>query len=174
MLAILSDTHASDGHDLTDHLLETVREADRVVHAGDFTTEPVLDAFQDEAPRLDAVHGNADDPTVRERLPAERVLEYADVRIALTHRSDGGETGLSMFGRSVGADLVVFGHTHRPLVVGDADPVLLNPGSHATPRGHRPGYAELAPAGDGLEGTLRDPDGVVLDRFSVSGSRLEE
>lgn len=169
MLVVLSDTHARDGHELTDHLIDVVRNADHVVHAGDFTTEAVVEDFQDLAPRLDAVHGNADDPAVRGRLPDERVLEYAGVRIAVTHWKDGGETSLSMFGRSVGADLVVFGHTHRPQAVTDADPVLLNPGSHATPRGQRPGYATLVASEDGLAGTLREPDGTVVGRFSVPG-----
>ncbi|MEF8756758.1 MAG: metallophosphoesterase [Halobacteriales archaeon] len=167
MLVVLSDTHGRDAPELTDHLLEAVRNADRVVHAGDFTTAAVLEAVRDVAPRLDAVHGNADEGVVRERLPAERILEYAGTRIGVTHWKEGGETGLSLFGRSVGADLVVFGHTHRPGVVTGADPVLLNPGSHATPRGNRPGYAALRPTGDGLAGTLRDLDGTVVDRFSV-------
>lgn len=167
VLVVLSDTHGRDAHELTDHLLEVVEEADRVVHAGDFTTETVVEAFRGVAPRLDAVHGNADDEVVRERLPAERVLEYAGTRVAVTHWKEGGETGLSLFGRSVGADLVVFGHTHRPGVVTGADPVLLNPGSHATPRGSRPGYAALTPTPEGLAGTLREPDGTAVDRFSV-------
>ncbi|MFW5896418.1 MAG: hypothetical protein ACOCUA_03445 [archaeon] len=51
----------------------------------------------------------------------------------------------------------------------DADPVLLNPGSHATPRGQRPGYATLVASEDGLAGTLREPDGTVVGRFSVPG-----
>lgn len=167
VLAVLSDTHGRDDHGLTDHLLDVAADADRVVHAGDFTTETVFEAFRDLAPRLEAVHGNADDPAVRERLPDDRVLEYGGVRIALTHRKAGGETGLTMFGRSVDADLVVFGHTHRPALETGSDPTLLNPGSHATPRGHRPGYATLVPDEDGLRGTLRRPDGSRVERFSV-------
>ncbi|MFT4932116.1 MAG: putative phosphodiesterase, partial [Natronomonas sp.] len=48
-----------------------------------------------------------------------------------------------------------------------AGPALLNPGSHATPRGGRPGYATLTPTADGLSGTLREPDGTVVDRLGV-------
>jgi putative phosphoesterase len=170
VLVILSDTHGDVGHDLTDHLLRAVRNADRVVHAGDFTTESVLESVLDAAPRLDAVHGNADDNAVRERLPSERVLEYEGSRIAVTHWKPGGQTGLSMFGRSVGADLVVYGHTHNPGVVMKGDPILVNPGSHTTPRGHRPGYAELSAGDGGLAGTLRALDGTVRNRFSVAGT----
>jgi len=166
MLVVLSDTHRTEGHGLTDHLAEVVADADRLVHAGDFTTPAVLAALRSLGPRVDAVHGNADDPDVRSRLPAERTLTYEGVRIAVTHRADGGQTGLAMVGRRAGADLVVSGHTHRPTVV-DGDPGLLNPGSHADPRGARPGYARLTPADGGLEGALCDTEGSVVEEFWV-------
>lgn len=168
MLVLLSDTHGTDGHRLRGRTLEAVRAAALVIHAGDFTTTAVVDAFAEEAARLDAVHGNADGPAVRERLPEARVLEYAGARIAVTHHRDGGATGLSLFGRSRGADLVVSGHTHRPTVVDAAELVLLNPGSHADPRGNRAAFAELEPADDGLDGRLRGVDGTILESFSVS------
>lgn len=167
MLVVCSDTHAQTGHALTGRTLESVEAADLVVHAGDFVTTDVLDAVHEVAGRLRAVHGNADDHAVTERLPTARVVEYAGVRIAVTHRRDGGATGLRMFGREKGADLVVSGHTHRPTVVETDDVTLLNPGSHAQPRGNRPAHAELEPADDGLAGRLVQPDGTVFERFAV-------
>ena len=169
VLVVLSDTHRSAGHGLTPHLEETVRAADRVVHAGDFTTPAVLDAFRELGPRLDAVYGNADGVAVRERLPQSATLTYGGVRIAVTHRRRGGTTGLTMFGRQSGADLVVSGHTHRPTVI-DGDPVLLNPGSHHEPRGNRPGYARLSETAAGLAGELREPDGSLVESFVVEPS----
>lgn len=167
MLVVLSDTHRETGHGLSGPALDAVRSADRVVHAGDFTTGAVLDAFVEAAARLEAVHGNADEPAVRKRLPETRVFEYGGVRVAVVHHRDGGATGLTLFGRSQGADLVVSGHTHRPVVVESEDVVLLNPGSHADPRGHRAAYAELEPADGGLTGRLREVDGTVLESISV-------
>jgi putative phosphoesterase len=166
MLVVLSDTHRTAGHGLTDSLVETVADADRVVHAGDFTTPDVLAALRSVGPRVDAVHGNADDERLRSRLPSERTLTYGGGRIAVTHRADGGQTGLAMVGRQAGADLVVSGHTHRPTVV-DGDPVLLNPGSHDDPRGSRPGYAQLEPRDGGLDGALCDLAGDVVEEFRV-------
>jgi len=167
MLVVLSDTHRESGHGLSGPALDAVRSADRVVHAGDFTTEAVVDAFADEAARLDAVHGNADDPAVHERLPEARTFAYEGARVAVTHRRDGGATGLALFGRSRDADVVVSGHTHRPTVVDADDVVLVNPGSHADPRGHRAAFAELEPAADGLVGRLRELDGTTIERFRV-------
>ncbi|WP_248895670.1 metallophosphoesterase [Haloplanus halobius] len=184
MLVICSDTHGTDGPRLTGRTRTAVDAADLVVHAGDFTTEAVLDAFRDRTERLVAVHGNADTPAVQERLPSAASTAYADAPIAVTHTERGGTTALSLFGRQRGAALVVFGHTHRPTVVDDAGPMLLNPGSYADPRRHRPAHAELWRAADdappdgveamdaetGLAGVLRTPDGDVLDRFHVPPS----
>ena len=173
MIAIFSDTHSQRGHELTDEALAVAREADVVVHAGDFTSVAALEAFQYECDRFFAVHGNADDPAVRDRLPTSRVLEADGVRFAVTHRRDGGETGLAMFGRAEAADVVVFGHSHRPTVIDADDCLLLNPGSHAQPRGNRPGFAVLEGDGENeegrLEGEIREPDGTLLESFTVTG-----
>jgi hypothetical protein len=167
MLTICSDTHSHDGHALTGRTLEAVREADHVIHSGDFTSPSALEAFQEETRRLDAVHGNADSMAVRDRLPTARTVEYQGVRFAVTHRRDGGPTALSLFGRQREADVVVSGHSHQPSVV-DADGLtLLNPGSHADPRGNRPGHAELEPVDDGLAGRLCQPDGTVFEEFRI-------
>ncbi|WP_265109634.1 metallophosphoesterase [Halosolutus halophilus] len=173
MIAIFSDTHSEGGHRLEGEALTAAREADTVIHAGDFTSSTALAAFQDECDALYAVHGNADSAAVRDRLPTARVVEAGGVRFAVTHRRDGGATGLAMFGRSRDADVVVSGHTHRPTVVETDDVLLVNPGSHAQPRGNRPGFVvleETAPrsAEDaGLAGELREPDGAVIESFDV-------
>ncbi|TYL39851.1 YfcE family phosphodiesterase [Natronococcus pandeyae] len=167
-IAIFSDTHSSGGHELTGDALEAAQTAEIVIHAGDFTSTTALEAFQNECDRLFAVHGNADSAAVRERLPTARVVEAGGVRFAVTHRREGGATGLAMFGRSRDADVVVSGHSHRPSVVETDDVLLLNPGSHAQPRGNRPGFAVLEEAGDELVGEIREPDGTLVAEFAVA------
>jgi hypothetical protein len=167
MLVVVSDTHSTGGHALSGRTLEAVREADLVVHAGDFTTVSALEAFQGEAARLEAVHGNVDDAAVRERLPAERTFEWERLRIAVTHTRDGGPTALAMFGRERGADLVISGHSHRPSVGRADDLTLLNPGSHAQPRGNRPGHAELEANGGEVSYRLCQPDGTVFEEGTL-------
>lgn len=169
MIAVLSDTHGEDGHELRGAAREVVADADLVVHAGDFTSEAALDAFHDASDRLFAVHGNADDPAVTDRLPKARTFEEAGLRVAVTHRQRGGTTGLSLFGRERNADLVISGHTHQPAVVDTGDVVLLNPGSHADPRGNAAAHAELVPTEGGVCGRIRDRDGGVLREFGVEG-----
>ncbi|AHF98403.1 phosphoesterase [Halostagnicola larsenii XH-48] len=165
MIAICSDTHSTGGHQLEGAPLEAVRDASAVLHVGDFTSTTALEAFQSECDRLYAVHGNADSVAVRDRLPTARTVEHDGLRIAMTHRRDGGETGLAMFGRSRDAEIVVSGHTHQPTVVETDDVLLLNPGSHADPRGNTPGFATIEVESDAFEGRLLATDGTVLETF---------
>ena len=165
MIAIFSDTHSGYGHELENEALTAARDADVVIHAGDFTSQAALEAFREECATLFAVHGNADEPAVREQLPTERVVDECGIRFAVTHRRDGGETGLALFGRAHDADVVVSGHTHRPTIVDAGDVLLLNPGSHAQPRGYRPGVAILEPTDEGVVGQLLEPDGTLIEAF---------
>ncbi|AAG20525.1 conserved hypothetical protein [Halobacterium salinarum NRC-1] len=168
MIAVLADTHSDTDHALTGHARQAVADADAVVHAGDFTTESSLDAFHDAATRLHAVHGNADSPAVRDRLPPARTITTAGLRIALTHREPGGDTALSLFGRERGADIVVSGHTHTPTLTTTPTAVLLNPGSHADPRGSPAAHATLHPTDHGVRIAISTRDGDTIRSTHVS------
>lgn len=167
MLVVLSDTHATDDPPLTDHLREQIAAADIVIHAGDFTTPAVLDRFETLANRLVAVHGNADGAVVRERLPASETVETLGLRFLVVHGHEHTETQLSLLARQEAADVVVLGHTHRPGVGQLGDVTVLNPGSHADPRGSQPAYATVGQASDGVEARLRSPGGESLERRSL-------
>lgn len=169
MLVVVADTHSREGSRLRGRTLAAVREADLTIHAGDFYRESALDAFESTARRLRAVFGNNADAAVRDRLPAVRTVDHGGVRFAVTHRHRSGDTGLVMLARDRDADCVVCGHSHRPRFDDSGAVPILNPGSHAQPRGNRPAHAELEPAGDGvgLDGRLVTPDGEVFERFEL-------
>jgi len=176
VIVVVSDTHGTEGHRLDGRTLEAVRAAQVVVHAGDFTTEAVLEAFEaeaggdrDEGGELVAVAGNNDDEQVRSRVERTRVVERAGVRFVVVHGHEHDETALSFLGRQEDADVVVVGHSHRAQWDPGGAVAVLNPGSHADPRWNRPAHAELEPTAEGLCGQLRTPDGEVLETFTVSG-----
>ncbi len=159
MLVALADTHGDTGPRLTDHLQRTVAAADCVLHAGDFVTAAVLEAFEDLSDRLVAVHGNSDTATLRGRLPATATVEALACRLLVVHGHDHDRTSLSLLARQEGADVVVVGHTHTPGTEQLGDVILVNPGSHADPRGSRPAYATFERDAGGPRVLLWTPDG---------------
>lgn len=166
MLVVVSDTHGRDSHRLEGRTLAAVEEAELVLHAGDFTTEAVLDAFEAIC-EIRGVTGNNDTVGLRERLPETRVVEWEGFRIAMAHGHEHTDTSLALFGRQSNADLVVVGHSHKP-GFGELGTVpVLNPGSHADPRWYRPAHAELRVESDALVGKLVEPDGTVFGEFRV-------
>jgi uncharacterized protein len=81
-------------------------------------------------PPLRAVHGNMDEPALKETLPRERVVEAGRVRIAMLHDAGprvGREARLAT--RFPDCQAVVYGHTHVPQVERFQHLWILNPGS---------------------------------------------
>ncbi len=156
MFVVLSDTHGRDGTRLEGRALDAVSEADAVLHCGDFVTESVVDAFYETAPEFYGVYGNVDEDGVRDRLPNARTVELEGVTVAMRHKPEGGDTALAMFGRERDADVVLHGHTHQPRVSDAGDLLVVNPGSHADPRGNPAAHVELTPHWAGrMTGELR-------------------
>ncbi|MFT4923836.1 MAG: putative phosphoesterase [Haloarculaceae archaeon] len=171
MLVALADTHAETDLPLTDNLRETLGAADVVCHAGDFTTGAVLDAFEAATDRLVAVHGNSDGMAVRERLPAVATVEALGRKFLVVHGHEHDRTSLPLLARQEGADVVVVGHTHQPGVENIGETVLVNPGSHADPRGSQPAYATFEGDRSDVRGRLRTPDGDPFSTFGVYTGR---
>jgi putative phosphoesterase len=91
--------------------------------------QPVLDALHQRAP-VHAVLGN-NDRMLRGRLPEALEVELDGVRIGLVHDA-GPPSGRAtrMARRFPDADVVVFGHSHAPLLeASEGGPLLVNPGS---------------------------------------------
>lgn len=167
MLAVLSDTHADAAPSLTPHLEEVVQRTDGLIHAGDFTTEAALDGFERVADDLFAVAGNRDSAAIRDRLPAQRVVERFGRRLLVVHGHQHSATALHLLARQEEADVAIVGHSHRPTIEREGDLILLNPGSHADPRRYRPGYAVVEDAGSGVRVRLRSVSGDDIRSVSV-------
>jgi putative phosphoesterase len=149
-LAIISDTHLPRGNrQLPDACVDHLREADLILHAGDFIAAEVLRGLRELGPPVEAVHGNIDDEELRRRLPSARLVRAGGARIAMVH--DGGPADgrlRRLRGRFADADAVVFGHSHVPLHERDAAGFqIFNPGSPTDRRRqptHTMGLANIA------------------------------
>jgi len=131
-IAVISDTHMPRGNRaLPARAVAELREADAILHGGDFMRVEVLELLQALGPPVHGVHGNVDDEALRRMLPAARVVELGGARIGMVHDSGPGTGRLArMRFRFKDADAVIFGHSHLPLHEADADGFqIFNPGS---------------------------------------------
>ena len=131
LIAVISDTHLPRGkRRIPDACVDRIREADLLLHAGDFTSE---EAFADMAglgPPVAAVHGNVDCEALRAGLPETRLVEAGGARIAMVHDAGARRGRLArMRQRFPDADAVVFGHSHIPLHEAADGFQIFNPGS---------------------------------------------
>lgn len=132
-LAILSDTHVPNRADsLPEWVEDRVREADLVIHAGDYDTPEVVDHLRDISAEFVGVCGNIDPPEVN--LPFVEVVEADGVTFVVTHGT-GTRTGYcervaDVVRDAAGTDAIgIAGHIHE-VVDEVADGVrILNPGT---------------------------------------------
>ena len=152
LVAAISDTHLPRGaRRLPEACVERLRRADLILHAGDLAAASVLEELASLGPPVHAVHGNVDEPALRELLPKETVVAAGGVRIGMTHvpgPAAGREERLVR--RFAGCDAVVYGHTHRPQVERHAGVWILNPGS-PTERRRAPAHTMLVLEIEGKE-----------------------
>ena len=131
MIAVIADTHLPRGsRRLPEACVERIRAADLVIHAGDFSSRPAYDEIASLSRELVAVHGNVDDAELRRRLPERVEVDVGGARIAVIHDA-GPKQGRLRRLRALfpGADAVVFGHSHMPLLERDGAFQIFNPGS---------------------------------------------
>jgi uncharacterized protein len=153
IVAAIADTHLPrGGRRLPDSCLERLRAADLILHAGDVVAESVLEELLALGPPVHAVHGNMDEPALRERLPATLVADVAGTRIGMTHDA-GPRAGREerLRARFPGCAAVVYGHTHEPQVARVGETWILNPGS-PTERRRSPSHTMLVL--EAVDGTI--------------------
>jgi uncharacterized protein len=128
VVGVVSDTHGL----VRPGLAAALAGVQRIVHAGDVGGAAVLAQLSKLAP-VDAVCGNVDD-VQDPSLARERVLTIGGVTLHVSHGHElGSPTPQLVLARYAG-DVVIFGHTHRSVVVRAAGGRLaLNPGA-AGPR----------------------------------------
>jgi len=139
-IGVLSDTHRD--LNLARTALEQMGEIDLLLHAGDHYNDALVLA-EEFGLVTKAVIGNCDHSLSK---PKEEILELEGYKILLTHgHRYGVKFGLQRLyfrGLEVGANIIVFGHTHMPVHVVEDNIHLLNPGSPTLPRdSSKPSYA---------------------------------
>ena len=126
----------SDSHGKVDNLIRAVEltRPDYVLHLGDCQRD--LTALEWEFPALpmEGVPGNCDWGSCDQ---PERLLEMGGVRIFMLHGHTRNVKSSPMSAlyaaKEYGAQVLLFGHTHRPMVDNDGALLVLNPGAAGDP-----------------------------------------
>lgn len=136
---IVSDTHKMNENYF--RVLER-QKPDMVIHCGDAEGSEYALTQAADCP-VWIVLGNND---FFSNLPRELMLDIGPYRAWVVHGhnyyvSMGNEL-LKQEAAARGADIVMYGHTHRPVVDRDREVTAVNPGSLSYPRqeGHKPSY----------------------------------
>ncbi len=149
LIGLVSDTHGLVRPELHDAL----EGVELILHAGDVGGDDVLDELATIAP-VEAVYGNTD-ATGRPRLTQAIVRSVGDVRIHVSHGHELGSPTPARLLAAYPADVLVYGHTHRPLVTRAEGRLVVNPGA-AGPRRFdiQPSVALLSIEGDSAEARI--------------------
>jgi putative phosphoesterase len=126
LIGLISDTHGLVRPSVFD-ALEGVR---MILHAGD-VGDGVLDELRVIAP-VHAVRGNTD-PIGAGDLPETLELDVDGLRIHMSHGHELGVPTPDELFATYDANVIIYGHTHRPLVTRSGGRWCVNPGA-AGPR----------------------------------------
>jgi putative phosphoesterase len=123
-IGVISDTHDL----LRPQAVAALRGVDHIVHAGDICGTVVLNGLGEIAP-VSAVRGNNDRGDWAAGLQETLAIELGGATICVLHDL----SQLDLDPAAAGFQVVISGHSHRPLIETRDEVLYINPGS-AGPR----------------------------------------
>ena len=143
----------SDSHRFLSGMVQAIEEEkpDQVIHLGDLMGDAEELSWRFQTLPICMVPGNCDGWTT---APAIKRITLQGRDILLSHghlwRVKGGYDLAIGEARKSGVDILLFGHTHRPLVDRRGRTLFLNPGSIGAPT--RPSYGVVTIQDGQLDG----------------------
>ncbi|MEG3191969.1 metallophosphoesterase family protein [Lysobacter sp. D1-1-M9] len=119
-IGLISDTHSL----LRPEAIEFLRGCDHIVHAGDIGRPEILAELAALAP-VTAIRGNIDTGEWAEAVPEIQRVTLGGICVHVLH--DLAE--LDIDPAAAGVDVVLSGHSHRPLIKERDGVLFVNPGS---------------------------------------------
>lgn len=145
-IGLVSDTHGL----LRNELYALFEDVDEILHAGDVGDPAILDELGVIAP-VRAVVGNVDGGDLGPGVPEEQTLERLGHKLAIIHGHQWGSPKVEhLVGRYPDYSVVVYGHTHEPLVRREEGVLVVNPGSAGQRRFNKPVSAGILTLAEGL------------------------
>ena len=116
-------------------VFDVFKAVDHILHGGDVGRLDLLVELEAIAP-VTAVYGNSDDFEIRAKLPQVAELELEGFLITVTHGDQfGSPTPAKLHDAFPAAEIIVYGHSHKPLLqLVDKTVTVMNPGGAGAPR----------------------------------------
>jgi uncharacterized protein len=157
-VAVISDTHAYAIDQLSEDLLDTLKQADYVIHLGDFDSKELVDEFKSWG-NFYGVTGNHDREDIQSVLPPLDIVEINGKKLGLVHGHGctlpmGLKNGLNSRFNGTKLDAILYGHTHVTTNIMMSGVLYFNPGSAC---GRFPAYHRsfgLLDIGDTITGQI--------------------
>ena len=130
-IGILSDTHKFTKY--IDMAIEYLKDCDLIIHAGDnFSDSKYIHKMTKLG--VIGVKGNCDFENVEDEITFE--VEGYNIFVCHGHNYNvkSSLNDLEKKAKNIGADIVIFGHTHIPMNTTRDGILFLNPGSLSLPR----------------------------------------
>lgn len=129
-VGLISDTHGK----LRPQVFTLLDGVDAVMHAGDIGDPSILVELAAIAPVF-AVHGNTDDFYMRGLAPESVTTEMGGKLIVVVHGDRlGSPNPRNLRAAFPACDVIVYGHTHKPLIDDSETPLVVNPGAAGAAR----------------------------------------
>ena len=145
-IGLISDTHGL----VRKEALAALDGCRHIIHAGDIDTPDVLEKLRQLAP-VTVVRGNNDRGTWADSIPVLDIVEFGAVSIYVRH--DQAELDIDPV--AAGFRVMVFGHSHRPMVEIRDGVLFVNPGSAGPRRFKLPiAVGELLISGDRVDARI--------------------
>jgi uncharacterized protein len=146
LLGLISDTHGL----LRPGVHDALSGVALILHAGDVGGAGILDELRRIAP-VRAVFGNTD-PAGDPELADQILMNFEGMSVHVSHGHELGSPTPQRLADRYGADVVVYGHTHRPLVTKLGGRLFVNPGAAGPKRFNLvPSVARLTISGGNAE-----------------------
>ena len=158
---VISDTHYPK-YELPKALWLLVKDADAVIHCGDFTTPELWEDLKSINENIYSVYGN-NDQVLSGSFPEKRIVTIEGFKIGIIHGFGykysksarlNAEIGLG----DCGCHCICFGHSHEPLIEHNESILYFNPG---TVSGARTGQQTVGIL------TLSEENGIIGEIMSL-------
>jgi uncharacterized protein len=123
VIGLISDTHGM----VRASVHGALAGVELILHAGDVGGDEILDELELIAPVV-AVYGNTDGPG-NPRLAESVERTIGGVRVHVSHGHELGSPTPEKLLARYAADVIVYGHTHKQLVVRAGERLVVNPGA---------------------------------------------